>query len=43
MLSGENNYFNSSGHFSFIGYFIMNGLYLVNLQWKKPEILEHLI
>lgn len=38
MLSGENNNFNSSGHFSFIGYFIMNGLYSVNLQWKKTNI-----
>lgn len=35
MLLCENSNFNSSDHFSFIVYFIMNGLYLVNLQRKK--------
>lgn len=38
MLLGENSNFNSSDHFGFIVYFIMNGLNSVKLQFKKPEI-----
>lgn len=44
MVLDENSNFNSSGHFSFIVYFIMNGLYSVKLQQKiPPEILQCLI
>lgn len=43
MVLSENSNFNSHDHFSFIVYFITNGLKSVNLQFKNPEILYRMI